>query len=110
MRFVVLGAGSAGTRHIRNVRTLGHAVAAVFDPDPARRDGIAALAGADALVTGDEAAALNTGADAVLVCSPTDRHLTQARSAVAHGKHVLVEKPLAHTLDGTAELAAEAAA
>ena len=110
MRFTVLGAGSIGLRHLRNARALGHAIAAVFDPDAGRRAEAATLAGAGALVTGDETAALAAEADAVLVCSPTDRHLAQARAAVARGRHVLVEKPLAHTLDGTAELAAEAAA
>ena len=110
MRFTVLGAGSIGLRHLRNARALGHAIAAVFDPDGGRRAEAAALAGDGALVTGDETAALAAEADAVLVCSPTDRHLAQARAAVARGRHVLVEKPLAHTLDGTVELAAEAAA
>jgi predicted dehydrogenase len=110
MRFTVLGAGSIGLRHLRNARALGHAIAAVFDPDPGRRAEAAALAGDGALVTADEAAALGAEAEAVLVCSPTDRHLAQARAAVARGRHVLVEKPLSHALDGTAELGAEAAA
>ena len=110
MRFTVLGAGSIGVRHLRNARALGHTIAAVFDPDGARRAEIATLAGDGALITGDETAALDAPADAVLVCSPTDRHLAQARAAVARGRHALIEKPLAHALDGTAELAAEAAA
>ena len=110
MRFVVFGAGSIGLRHLRNARALGHAIAGVFDPDPGRRAGAAALAGDGALVTGDETAALALSADAALVCSPTHRHVEQARAAVARGWHVLVEKPLSHALDGTAALVAEAAA
>jgi len=110
MRFTVLGAGSIGVRHLRNARALGHTIAAVFDPDAARRAEIAMLAGDGALITGDESAALDAPADAVLVCSPTVRHLAQARAAVARGRHALIEKPLAHALDGTAELVTEAAA
>ena len=110
MRVTILGAGSIGLRHLRNARALGHTIAAVFDPDVARRTDAAAVAGDGTLVTGDETAALDARADAVLVCSPTDRHLGQARAAVARGRHVLVEKPLAHVLEGTTELAAEAAA
>ena len=93
MRVVILGAGSIGLRHLRNARALGHRIAAVFEPDPGRRAEAAALADAGALVTGDEAAALGVAADAALVCSPTHRHLEQARAAVARGWHVLVEKP-----------------
>ena len=110
MRFVVFGAGSIGLRHLRNARALGHAIAGVFDPDPGRLAAAAALAGAGALVTGDETAALALTADAALVCSPTHRHVEQARAAVARGWHVLVEKPLSHALDGTAALVAETAA
>jgi len=110
VRFVVFGAGSIGLRHLRNARALGHAIAAVFDPDPGRRAEAAALAGDGALITGEESAALGVAADGALVCSPTHRHLAQARAAVGRGWHVLVEKPLSHALDGTGELAAEAAA
>jgi len=109
MRVTVLGVGSIGLRHLRNARALGHTIAALFDPDVGRHAEAAALA-AGALVTTDETAALDVDADAVLVCSPNDRHLAQAVAAVKAGRHVLVEKPLAHALDGTAELAAEAAA
>jgi predicted dehydrogenase len=110
MRFIVLGAGSIGRRHLRNARALGHRIAAVFDPDPHRRTEAAATADAGTLVTGDETAALAVEADAALVCSPTHRHLEQARAAVTRGLHVLVEKPLSHSLDGTADLVAAAAA
>jgi predicted dehydrogenase len=110
MRLLILGAGSIGRRHLRNARALGHQIAAVLDPDPRQRAEVSALADADALVTGDEAAALAVAADAALVCSPPHRHLDQARAALARGLHVLVEKPLAHALDGTAELVASAAA
>jgi predicted dehydrogenase len=109
MRFIVLGAGSIGRRHLRNARALGHAIVAVFDPDPARRAEAGAVADAGALVTDDVAAALAVAADAALVCSPTHRHVEQARAAVARGLHVLVEKPLSHALDGTADLVTAAA-
>ncbi|HEU5195172.1 MAG TPA: Gfo/Idh/MocA family oxidoreductase [Methylomirabilota bacterium] len=110
MRFIVLGAGSIGRRHLDNARALGHHVVAVFEPDPDRRTEAAAMADAGAVITGDEAVALAVAADAAIVCSPTHRHLEQARAAIARGLHVLVEKPLSHALDGTADLVAAAAA
>jgi phthalate 4,5-cis-dihydrodiol dehydrogenase len=37
--------------------------------------------------------------DAVYIASPHEFHAEQAVSALAHGKHVVVEKPLALTLE-----------
>ena len=110
MRFLVLGAGSAGQRHLRNVLALGHEVAGVFDPSPDRLRDAQGIVPAGAILTTSEAQALDCAADAVLVCSPTSEHVRQARAAIARGRHVLVEKPLSHTLDGTADLATEASA
>lgn len=110
MRFVIFGAGSIGRRHLRNARALGHTIAAVVDPDPARRAEAARLAGEGCIVTDDETVALAVDAEAAVVCSPTHRHVEQATAALARALHVLVEKPLSHRLDGTAELVAGAAA
>ena len=40
-----------------------------------------------------------TGADAVLIATPTRFHVPLALEAVAHGKHVFVEKPLCFSLE-----------
>jgi predicted dehydrogenase len=110
MRVVLLGAGSIGRRHLANVVALGHQVAAVYDPDPARLAEVRPRAGDGAVLTTAEREALAVDADVALVCSPTAAHVAQARAAVAHGRHVLIEKPLSHTLDGVDALVAEAAA
>jgi predicted dehydrogenase len=47
--------------------------------------------------------------DVVHITSPNQHHFEQARRAIAAGKHVLCEKPLAMTSKETAELAALAA-
>lgn len=110
MRFVVLGAGSIGLRHLRNVLALGHDVVAVCDPSAERLEEARRLVASSCLLTSDETRALDTEADAVVVCSPTAAHVAQARAAVARGRHVFVEKPLSHALDGTDALVREAAA
>jgi predicted dehydrogenase len=110
MRFVVLGAGSIGRRHLANALALGHTIAAVHDPDPDRLAPVRSLTGAEAMLTTREEQALVAEADAVLVCSPPTRHVAQARAAIAHGRHVLIEKPLSDTLDGVDALVAEATA
>jgi len=108
VRFVVLGAGSIGRRHLANAVALGHTIAAVHDPDGVRLLEAGRIAGEAAVLTTSEREALAVDADAALVCSPPDVHVTQARAAVARGRHVFIEKPLSHTLDGVDALVAEA--
>jgi len=49
---------------------------------------------------GDYAEALrDPRARAAVVCTPHDRHLDDVLAALAAGRHVLVEKPLARTLE-----------
>jgi predicted dehydrogenase len=110
MRFVVLGAGSIGRRHMANAVALGHTIVAVHDPDAERLAEVGRMAGAGAALTTRESEALAIDADAVLVCSPTAAHVAQARAAVAAGRHVLIEKPISHTPDGVDALVAEAGA
>src|SRR5262245_51013551 len=105
-RFLVLGTGSIGLRHCRNLVSLGQGVLA-WDPDESRRQqaeripGVAASAGC--------AEALATRPDAVVVCAPPAHHLALARDALAAGAHVFVEKPIAPEGQGVPELIDEAA-
>jgi myo-inositol 2-dehydrogenase / D-chiro-inositol 1-dehydrogenase len=48
--------------------------------------------------------------DAVIIASPNDLHAPQALRALAHGHHVLIEKPMALTLADADALVAAAAA
>jgi predicted dehydrogenase len=107
MRFVLLGAGSIGLRHMKNLTSLGHQVSVVYDPSPAR---IAEIQKIDpkARGTNDDAQALAEPCDAVVICSPPSDHLRQLNMALDRGKDVFVEKPLSHTLKGTAEAAKKA--
>jgi predicted dehydrogenase len=62
-------------------------------------------------VTGDWEAALATpGVDAVDVCLPTPLHRPVAERALGAGKHVLLEKPIALTLDDADAIGAAAEA
>ena len=51
-----------------------------------------------------ETAAADPRVEAMYVCTPHHLHWTHVALAAGHGKHVLVEKPLARTLDEGAEL------
>ena len=87
-RILVLGAGSAGSRHAR-LLIERRAVVDVADPDLARAQSIA---GAHAVEYDPDR--LDTY-DGIVVASPTRFHTDQAALALARSAHVLVEKPLA---------------
>lgn len=94
---VVLGAGSIGERHIRNLWHLGYRNLYVYRLRnlPFRDIGNAQVT---VLLTWEEVVALQPYA--CIVTSPTSLHLEQALRSVEIGAHVLVEKPLAATVDG----------
>lgn len=98
MTLVVLGCGWIARRHAAAAQRLRMPVIfASRDVDRARAyarefGGIAAY--------GDYAQALrDPRAQAAVVCTPHDRHLDDVLDAAAADRHVLVEKPLARTLD-----------
>ncbi len=105
-RFAVVGCGSIGLRHLRNLRALGCADLVAVDPDRASRDRAAAETGA--LPLADLASALEAGASVALVTTPTALHLAPALEAVRAGADLFVEKPLAVSLAGLDELIGEA--
>jgi predicted dehydrogenase len=106
---LVVGAGSIGRRHARNLRGLGCAHVAICDPDAERRHAAAedASAGLHADV---ETALAAVAPDVVIVCTPPSSHVAVARAAVAAGAHVLIEKPLSDSMERVDALAAEASA
>lgn len=105
MRFGVVGTGSIGQRHCRNLAALGHGVIA-WDPVADRLR--AATETPRVSAAGALDVLLDARPDAVLVCTPPVHHLDVARRAIAAGCHVFVEKPIAHASAGVVELLDEA--
>ena len=106
-RFAVVGCGSIGLRHLRNLAALGCGDLVAVDPDPARRAAaVAAVPGALALPS--LGAALDAGASVVLVATPSALHVEPALEAVRAGAGLFVEKPLAASRAGVTELVDEA--
>jgi predicted dehydrogenase len=106
----VLGCGYWGQNLVRNFHELG-ALALVCDPMEAARERAAAIApGVE--VTADFDAAFDPGRpiDAVVIATPAETHSPMALRALAAGRDVFVEKPLALTYDQGIEMrdAAEA--
>jgi predicted dehydrogenase len=107
LRIGVAGAGHFGRFHAAKVTASARALlAGVHDIDPARAAAVAREVGAPAL--GWEA--LLAASDAVVIATPAEAHYALASAALAAGKHVLVEKPIAATLAEAAALGEQAAA
>ena len=106
---LLVGSGSIGQRHMRNLRTLGIQRLAACDPDPDRLAPVVAELGIQSFADFEQAIAA-TKPDLVFVCTPPIFHVPQALQAVRAGAHVFIEKPLSHALEGVDELitAAEA--
>ncbi len=103
LSFGILGLGSIGMRHARNLLAAGARVRG-FDPDVGRRAVLAEKGGA---VTDSHAEALD-GVDGVIIASPSAYHLDDLAAVVGAGRHAFVEKPLAHRLDGVEDILTEA--
>lgn len=102
MKFLVVGCGSIGSRHLRNLVSIGENELIVVDPDPERRDAAKREWGAKPYPTFNKE--LAEIADVVFVTLPSSSHLEVATLAAKSGCHLFVEKPLACSLDGVDEL------
>lgn len=107
VRVGVIGVGHLGQHHVRLLATTpGAALVAAVDRDRARAEAAAGPAGCEVLT---DASGLIGRVDAVVVAVPTVDHLSVARPFLERGVHVLVEKPMARSLDEADELVAIAA-
>ncbi len=108
----VVGAGAFGRNHIRIFRELPNArLAAVVEPEPIRLaelpPDIPVFASTDVMLAAVRRGELRI--DAASVCTPTSMHFEVAAALLRAGIHVLVEKPIAATLDEADALIALAA-
>jgi UDP-N-acetyl-2-amino-2-deoxyglucuronate dehydrogenase len=107
----ILGCGRIAQRHARAARRLGRRVALAFaSRDPVRARAYARRFGAVAAFGTYEDAVRDPRVTGVIICTPHDRHLPDALLAFAHGRHVLIEKPIARTLDEADRMIAAARA
>jgi predicted dehydrogenase len=103
MKFLIAGLGSIGRRHLRNLLALGERdilLLRTFQstlPDEEL---------AEFPVETDLEAALAQRPDAVIVSNPTAHHLEVAIPSATAGCHLLLEKPVSHSVQGLDELQA----
>jgi UDP-N-acetyl-2-amino-2-deoxyglucuronate dehydrogenase len=110
LRAGVIGLG-VGERHVASYRSIPECeVTVVCDIDAARLGEVADRHGVGRRATDYREVTEAEDVDVVSICSYDDAHAEQAISALEHGKHVMVEKPVVLTPeDGTRVAAAQAA-
>ena len=98
LRVGVIGAGVMGSNHARVLAGLPETtLVGVVDPLPVHRSRVAEMTGCRAFETVDDLIA--AGIDAVTIAAPTHLHHEIALAAIAHKIHVLVEKPIASSVE-----------
>lgn len=89
MKFVIVGLGSIGKRHQKNLQMLGHETIECHRGDDLKQ-----------LLDQNKP-------DGVLICNPTSMHLPITMMVVKSGYPIFIEKPVSHNLKGVDELIQE---
>jgi predicted dehydrogenase len=100
----IIGNGFMGRVHAAAVRAAGGRVVAACGSPGRDATEIQAQLGAKRTVSSVEALLEQRDIDVVHVCTPNSTHVEFAAAALAAGKHVICEKPLATELGDAAEL------
>ncbi len=107
LRVGVVGVGVMGSNHARVFASMpGVMLAGVADPDRKQRDLVAHALGCPGF--DDVDALLAAGVDAVGIAAPTHLHRDIALACISRGAHVLVEKPIASSVEEGREIIAAA--
>jgi len=101
---VVIGTGIMGANHVRLLNSLTEfELVAVVDPDGPRGQAVAELVGADYLESIEQ---IPEDVTVAVLASPTSTHEDLGVALLERGIDVLIEKPVAETVDGARRLEA----
>src|SRR5260370_25106719 len=107
LRIGVIGAGVMGSNHARVLAGLPHiTLVGVVDPLPAHRTRATELTSCRTFASLGELIA--EGVDAVTDAAPTHLHHEIALGCIARGIHILVEKPIASSVEEGRDIVAAA--
>ena len=114
LRLAVIGCGAFGRNHLRVYNALATAgeavhVVAVVDPNAGAREAAVREYGLRAFASVEELLASGLELHAASVCTPTVNHANAAVALLKAGVDVLIEKPIAPTLEDADRILAAAA-
>lgn len=104
MKILVCGGGSIGRRHIGNFLSLPDVQVSACDINPERTALIDKQFKGAAKTFQSLDQALAQKPDAVVIGTPPHLHVSIGKKCAEAGAHLLIEKPIAHSLDGLADL------
>jgi predicted dehydrogenase len=110
-RFNIIGTGMNGQEHLKITLLEGRAtVHGIFEPHPGSVEGAKQLysqygtSGELILYDSLKAACHDPEVDGLIICTPNFTHIEIAREAIKSGKHILLEKPMATTIQDAYEI------
>src|SRR6266478_3305511 len=106
-RALVVGCGSIGRRHARNLKSLGVQQLGFCDTSPKALEVCREELSGETFDDYGEALQ-KFSPDLALICTPPVYHVEEALAALGAGAHVFIEKPLSHESGGIQTLIAEA--
>ncbi|MCP9000559.1 Gfo/Idh/MocA family oxidoreductase [Pseudarthrobacter sp. RMG13] len=104
LRAGIIGTGFMGSVHAHAVRAAGGEVIAVAGSSLASAEASASALGARTAAESPEALIARADVDVIHICTPNATHADLARKAIAAGKPVVCEKPLATSVEDAREL------
>jgi len=104
LRAAIAGTGFIGAVHARSARLAGAQLVGVAASSPESARAAAEVLGAGKSYASAEELVLDPDVDVVHICTPNHLHLPLAEAALAAGKHVICEKPLALDAAGAQQL------
>jgi predicted dehydrogenase len=107
LRVGVVGVGVMGSNHARVLSEMpGVKLVGIADPDRARCDQVASRLGCATFKDAEDL--LQQGVDAVTIAAPTHLHRDIAIDCAARGVHIMVEKPIAPSVEESRAIVAAA--
>jgi predicted dehydrogenase len=104
LRVAIVGTGFIGRVHARSARLAGGRIVGVAASSPERASEARRELRAERAFASSEELIVSDHVDVVHICTPNHLHLPLAEAALAAGKHVVCEKPLALEAEGAARL------
>ena len=97
MKVLIIGCGSIGARHARNLSQIEEGELLLYDSDPDRSRALQKELSESVVVDLEDGLAQSP--DAALICTPTHLHVEMAIQAVRAGAHLFIEKPISHVAE-----------
>ena len=94
MKISILGCGSIGTRHAKNLLELGYSVNYIFDPIRNNSEILSKKIGGEIIDNQEECILLS---DIVFICTPPNTHTELLKFSIDNGKHIFCEKPISNS-------------